>query len=134
MGRLLRTVTVLPVTNIALGCEWLEQVLGFETAYLHEGAHEDEETNYAVLVRDDIQVHLILDEPQPYADTWAQAGTGYLYAQVTDVESLLRQVREASAELTSDLDMAPWGAKGFELRDPDGNLIRIEEPARAGDS
>jgi len=127
MSRLRRTITVLPATDISRASDWYGRVLGLETVYLHEGTRAGEETNYAVLLRDGTQVHLILDEPAPYKNTWTQAGTGYLYAQVEDVEALLAEVRAAGAELSAELALAPWGVQGFELRDPDGNLVRVEQ-------
>jgi len=126
-GCFARTITVLPVHDIEIACEWYAEALGMATAYLHEGDHPDEVTNYAILVRDGVAVHLILDEPAPYGDTWTLAGTGYLYLKVRGVRSVFDSVRSKGIETTQDLEVAPWGASGFELRDPSGNLIRVEE-------
>jgi len=128
-GGFSRTITVLPVHDIETACEWYAAALEMATAYLHEGDHPDEVTNYAILARDGVAVHLILDEPAPYGDTWTLAGTGYLYLKVRGVRSIFDSVRAKGIETTQDLEVAPWGAIGFELRDPSGNLIRVEEDA-----
>jgi len=61
----LRTVTILPVRDIAEAAAWYERALGFETVYVHEGSTPDEATNFATLSRDGLCVSLILDEPRP---------------------------------------------------------------------
>ena len=127
--QLLRTITVLPVRDIVVACAWYERALGLRTIYLHEGASEEEPTNYAVMIQDDVQIHLILDEPPPYSGTWTQAGTGYLYLRVRNVVSLHTEILERGIVLERPIEEASWGAVGFELRDPDGNLIRIENEA-----
>ena len=127
MKQLTRTIPVLPVRDIDASCHWYEKFLGLITRYKHEGDRIGERTNYAVLERDSVQVHLILDEPPPYANSWTKAGSGYLYLRVQEVTSFHRDVQEAGCQLTSKLEAATWGAVGFELRDPDGNLIRVEQ-------
>ena len=83
--------------------------------------------NYAIMVRDGVEVHPILDEPPLSAATWTKAGTGYLYLKVHDIERVYREVWSRGIEIENDLETASWGAKGFEIRDCSGNLIRIEE-------
>ena len=127
MKQLKRTIPVLPVRDIDASCKWYEKVLGLSTRYKHEGDRIGERTNYAVLECDGVQVHLILDEPLPYANSWTKAGSGYLYLRVQEVATFHSDILEAGFEITSELEAATWGAMGFELRDPDGNLIRVEQ-------
>jgi len=124
------TITVLPVRGIDPACEWYQRVLGLNTRYRHEGRHAHEETNYAVLERDGVQVHLILDEPSPYMKKWTKAGTGYLYLRVKDVVAFHQQLQTKGIESVGGLKTASWGAKGFEISDIDGNHIRIEQAFR----
>ncbi len=127
MKQFSRTIPVLPVRDIEAACTWYAKALGLVTTYRHQGTHAGERTNYAVLMRDGVEIHLILDEPAPYANTWTKAGTGYLYLRVKDVESVCEEVQATGIKLESGLETASWGAKGFEFRDPDGNLLRIEQ-------
>ena len=127
MKQFKRTITVLPVRAIEAACEWYAQTLGLMTRYKHEGSREDEETNYAILERDGVQVHLILDEPPPYAKPWTKAGTGYLYLRVQDIESLHHEMQAKEIPLESTLETSNWGATGFEICDLDGNHIRLEQ-------
>ena len=125
--QILRTTTVLPVSEIRQSTEWYEASLGLETVYLHESEHEGEETNYAVMVRDGVQVHLILDEPPPHNAPWTKAGTGYLSLKVRDVDAMFDEVRSRDVEITRGLQTENWGARGFNLTDPSGNAIHIEQ-------
>ena len=123
----IRTVTVLPVSDITQACEWYQRALGLETVYLHEGVQEGEVTNYAVLERDGVQVHLILDEPPPYRASWTRAGTGYLYLKVRDVDATYKEVESAGVEIARGLETENWGARGFNLTDPSGNAVHVEQ-------
>jgi uncharacterized glyoxalase superfamily protein PhnB len=122
----LRTILVLPVADIEKSTEWYKHALGFKTVYLHEGDHEDEATNYAILERDNAQVHLILDEP-PHDLAWTKAGTGYLYLIVRNVDEVFDEVKSRGVEITRGLQTENWGARGFNLLDPSGNAIHIEQ-------
>jgi len=125
--QLIRTVTVLPVHDIAEATAWYEKALGLETVYLHGGSTPDEVTNYAILVRDGVQVHLILDEPPPYRSEWTVAGRGYLYLIVRDVQAAFDEVVATGVAITRGLQTEGWGATAFLLTDPSRNEIRIEQ-------
>lgn len=122
-----RTITVLPVNDISQSCEWYEKALGLETVYLHEGVHEGEVTNYAILVRDGVNIHLILDEPPPHDTTWTKAGSGYLYLKVINANAMYEEVIAKGIDITRGFETENWGAKGFNLTDPSGNAIHIEQ-------
>lgn len=123
----LRTIIVLPVSNIEESTKWYEHALGFKTQYLHEGIEEGEAANYAVLQRDGVQVHLILDEPEYNPPVWTKAGTGYLYLIVRNVDEVYEEIKSKEILITRSLQMENWGARGFNLTDPSGNEIHIEE-------
>lgn len=127
MNQFCLTIPVMPVRDIDASCEWYADILELRVRYKHEGERGEEPTNYAVLERDGVQIHLILDEPPPFADSWTAAGSGYLYLQVRDIEKLCQRVQAKDVRLTQPLAQSSWGANGFEFRDPDGNLIRIEQ-------
>lgn len=123
----LRTGTVLPVRDIEQSAEWYGRALGFETVYLHEGVEPGEVTNYAVLCREELAVHLILDEPPPYEQAWTSAGTGYLYLIVLDVDAVFEEVQARGVPVARGPATENWGARGFDLTDPNGNTIHVEQ-------
>jgi len=123
----LRTITVLPVSDIVSSAAWYQQALGFETVYLHEGDQEGEPINFAVLRREDLIIDLILDEPPPCKQAWTKAGTGYLYLIVRNVDEVFAEVQSCGVAITRGLQIENWGAKGFNLTDPSGNAIHIEQ-------
>ena len=123
----LRTILVLPVSNIEESVEWYHSVLGFETQYVHEGDNDSEATNYAILRRENAEVHLILDEPLPYQQAWTKAGSGYLYLIVRNVDAVHHEIKSRGVEIARGLQTENWGALGFNLTDPSGNAIHIEE-------
>jgi catechol 2,3-dioxygenase-like lactoylglutathione lyase family enzyme len=76
----LKAQVVIPVSDIYDTTSWYERVLGFETRYIHgSGRPDDTEdfANYAIMGRDTIEVHFIMDEGGP---VWTRSGTGYLYS------------------------------------------------------
>jgi uncharacterized glyoxalase superfamily protein PhnB len=124
--QVLRALVVLPVDDIARATEWYGRVLGLETVYIHGGVRAGEVANYAIMVRDGVQVHLILDEPPPHDRPWTKAGTGYLYLQVRDVDEVFAEVAASGAQVTRGLQTENWGARGFNLTDPSGKDVHVE--------
>ncbi|HUB76336.1 MAG TPA: VOC family protein [Solirubrobacteraceae bacterium] len=45
-----------------------------------------------------------------------------------DLDRTFAAVRDAGAEIVSEPADQPWGARDFALRDPAGNMIRIDQP------
>lgn len=120
-------ISVLPVNNIEEVSRWYEQTLGFRTTFLNEGDDESEVTNYAILRREQVVFHLILDESPDHEASWTRAGSGYLYLLVGDIEQEYEDVRSSGATVSRDLQIENCGAKGFNLRDPSGNEIHVEQ-------
>lgn len=123
----IRTITVLPVKDIGESVRWYQRTLGLEAIYLHEGDDETEATNYAVLGRGNLHVHLILDEPPPHRRSWTNAGTGYLYLIVRGIDEIFADVTASGAQIVRGLETEIWGARGFNLIDPSGNAIHVEQ-------
>ena len=122
-----KTTTILPVDNIEKCCKWYKQTLGLKTTYLHEGENENEATNYAILERDGVEIHLILDELPQYGEVWTKAGTGYLYLKVSNIEGMYQEVKFSGATVARELQKENWGAIGFNLIDPSGNAVHVEQ-------
>jgi catechol 2,3-dioxygenase-like lactoylglutathione lyase family enzyme len=45
-----------------------------------------------------------------------------------DLDADFEQVREAGAEIVEEPTEQPWGTRDFAVRDPSGNLVRIDQP------
>ncbi len=126
---ILQAITVLPVRDILESTNWYARALGLNTRYLHEGDDADEAVNYAILGRGGFRVHLILDEPGIEQSAWMRAGCGYLYLLVRDLDALFSEVRGSGVTIARSIETELWGARTFNLVDPSGNSIHIEELA-----
>jgi catechol 2,3-dioxygenase-like lactoylglutathione lyase family enzyme len=99
VNQFLKTTQILPVNDIYETTSWYEKVLGLKTVYLHgEGRRGEVEDfcNYAIMVRDAVEVHFILDEGE---HVWTRSGTGHLGVTVADVVSLFDDVQRTEAYL-----------------------------------
>src|SRR6187402_66724 len=124
----LKTTSILPVSDIYETLAWYEGTLGFETVYIHgKGRRSEVEdfANYAVLRRDSVEVHFILDEGGPI---WTRAGTGHLHLTVRDVDTAYADVQSRGAFIARGLQHENWPARGFDLVDPSGNHVHVEQP------
>jgi uncharacterized glyoxalase superfamily protein PhnB len=107
----------------------MSRPLGLETLYLHEGDDASEPVNYAVLRRGLFYVHLILDEPSHNLPAWTRAGVGHLYLMVRDADAVFAEVRSRGVDIARGIETEIWGARAFNLVDPSGNSIHIEQMA-----
>ena len=124
----IKAQVVIPVRDIYDTTAWYERVMGFETRYIHGRGRRDETedfANYAIMVRDTAEVHFIMDEG---GAIWTRSGTGYLYLRVRDVEAVYAGVKSQDVTITRELRVENWPARGFNLKDPSGNDVHIEEP------
>lgn len=48
-----------------------------------------------------------------------------------DLEAAFERVRAAGAEIVQEPTEQPWGVKDFAVRDPSGNLVRVDQAAPA---
>lgn len=124
----LKTRVILPVSDIHATIDWYAFTLGFETSYIHghgrRGEAEDF-ANYAIMYRDAVEVHFILDENGPI---WTRSGTGHLGLTVRDVDLAYAEVQSRGARIERPLGPENWPARGFLLLDPSGNHVHIEQP------
>ena len=99
--------------------------LGFKLDYL-----DGEPPHYAVVFRDEVYIHLSLSN-----DPGFNPGSGRAFIAVSGVEYLWEQVRSVAEEsICESLEDRDYGHgvrfKGFAIRDPDGNILRIAEPLK----
>jgi catechol 2,3-dioxygenase-like lactoylglutathione lyase family enzyme len=48
-----------------------------------------------------------------------------------DLDATFEKVRDAGAEIVQEPTEQPWGVRDFALRDPSGNLVRIDQAPAA---
>jgi len=48
-----------------------------------------------------------------------------------DLDATLEQLRGAGAEIVQEPTDQPWGTRDLAVRDPSGNLVRIDQPSAA---
>jgi catechol 2,3-dioxygenase-like lactoylglutathione lyase family enzyme len=46
-----------------------------------------------------------------------------------DLDASFEQVRAAGAEIVEEPTEQPWGTRDFAVRDPSGNLVRVDQPS-----
>ena len=51
--------------------------------------------------------------------------------QTDDLDAAFEQVRGSGAEIVQEPTEQPWGTRDFAVRDPSGNLVRIDQPPAA---
>lgn len=124
----LKTTTILPVSDIHDTVAWYERAFGFETRYIHgEGRRGEAEefANYAIMDCDAVEVHFILDEGGPI---WTRSGTGHLSLTVRDIDAVYAGVTSCGVLVARELRRENWPARGFDLVDPSGNSVHVEQP------
>lgn len=84
---------------------------------------------YAILRRGTVELHFFTDKAVRPGESSAGC-----YVRVSDVEAIHRAF--AAAQLPRNgiprqdpLETKPWGMREFAIVDPDGNLLRIGQPA-----
>lgn len=124
----LKVQVVIPVSDIYETTAWYERALGFETRYIHGSGKRGETedfANYAIVGRDLVEVHFIMDEGE---SIWTRSGTGYLCLGVANVEAAYADIKSHGVTVSRELQRENWPAYGFNLKDPSGNEIHIEQP------
>ncbi|HYK69140.1 MAG TPA: VOC family protein [Streptosporangiaceae bacterium] len=48
-----------------------------------------------------------------------------------DLDAAFTKVRDSGAEIVQEPTKQPWGTRDFAVRDPSGNLVRIDQPPAA---
>jgi uncharacterized glyoxalase superfamily protein PhnB len=54
-----------------------------------------------------------------------------VHFRTADVDATFAQVRETGAEIVQEPTEQFWGTKDFAVRDPSGNMVRIDQPPAA---
>jgi len=58
----------------------------------------------------------------------AKGALNGVHFQTDDLDATFQRVRDSGAEIVQEPVEQPWGTRDFAVRDPSGNLIRIDQP------
>jgi catechol 2,3-dioxygenase-like lactoylglutathione lyase family enzyme len=58
----------------------------------------------------------------------AKGALNGVHFQTDDLDGTFAKVRDAGAEIVQEPTEQPWGTRDFAVRDPSGNLVRIDQP------
>lgn len=58
----------------------------------------------------------------------AKGALNGVHFHTDDLDATFERVRSAGAEIVQEPADQPWGTRDFAVRDPSGNLVRIDQP------
>ncbi len=58
----------------------------------------------------------------------AKGALNGVHFHTDDLDASFEKVRAADAEIVQEPTNQPWGTRDFAVRDPSGNLVRIDQP------
>ena len=61
----------------------------------------------------------------------AKGALNGVHFQTDDLDATFERVRDAGAEIVQEPTEQFWGTRDFAVRDPSGNLVRIDQPPAA---
>ncbi|HEY7224015.1 MAG TPA: VOC family protein [Micromonosporaceae bacterium] len=64
----------------------------------------------------------------------AKGALNGVHFHTDDLDATFEKVRASGAEIVQEPTEQPWGTRDFAVRDPSGNLVRIDQPPARGTS
>jgi catechol 2,3-dioxygenase-like lactoylglutathione lyase family enzyme len=61
----------------------------------------------------------------------AKGALNGVHFQADDLDAAFARIRDSGAEIVQEPTQQPWGTRDFAVRDPSGNLVRIDQPPAA---
>ena len=58
----------------------------------------------------------------------AKGALNGVHFQADDLDAAFAKVRDAGAEIVQEPTDQPWGTRDFAVRDPSGNMVRVDQP------
>ena len=71
------------------------------------------------------------DDGEAIAALIAKGAMNGVHFSTGDLDAVFEKVRDAGAEIVQEPTEQFWGTKDFAVRDPSGNLVRIDQPPAA---
>jgi len=62
----------------------------------------------------------------------AKGALNGVHFHTDDLDATFEKMRGSGAEIVSEPTDQPWGTRDFAVRDPSGNLVRIDQPPATG--
>lgn len=113
------------VTDFPRALTFYRGLLRFEIVFTH-----GDPPFYGEVRRDDARLNLRHVDESPFvADMREQEQLLSAYITTADAEALFREFQDAGADFQETLQVKPWGATEFVVRDPDGNLLLVGTPS-----
>lgn len=72
------------------------------------------------------------DDRDTIAALLAKGALNGVHFQADDLDAAFAKVRAAGAEIVQEPTEQFWGTRDFAVRDPSGNLVRIDQPPAPG--
>jgi catechol 2,3-dioxygenase-like lactoylglutathione lyase family enzyme len=72
------------------------------------------------------------DDGDALAALLAKGALNGVHFHADDLDAAFEQVRASGAEIVQEPADQPWGTRDCAVRDPSGNLVRIDQPPPAG--
>jgi uncharacterized glyoxalase superfamily protein PhnB len=116
---LTRIAPELPVSDLHEALDHYQQKLGFRIAM------QMPDGDYAIVVRDNIAIHLFVDNANVHTPVAVHIFT-------PDLEALYAEFQRSGARVTQGILCKPWGNRDFRLKDDFGNEFKFSEPQAEG--
>jgi len=58
----------------------------------------------------------------------AKGALNGVHFKTDDIDAAFAKVREAGGEIVQEPTDQPWGTRDFAVRDPSGNMVRVDQP------
>ena len=113
---------VYPVEDVGAAVVWYRTLLGFETVYVNRDPDDGDPTNYALIRRDHVTLHLMRRSEA------AEGFGGRADAQFCirgNLDSLFATLKANGATVLQSPQDQPWGCRDFAIADPSGNRIWV---------
>jgi catechol 2,3-dioxygenase-like lactoylglutathione lyase family enzyme len=117
MAKLVRVAPELPVADLEESLTYYVQKLGFSVAM--------QMADYAIVDRDDVALHLFLDDRGRSSPVGCHIFSG-------DLEVLMAEFKRNGAMVTQEIERKPWGNLDFRVKDASGNELKFTEPLGEG--
>ncbi len=114
--------------DIRRSCDFFTEKLGFTVDFVY-----GDPPFYGQVSRDAVHIALRhVDEPVFAGDIREREqllSASIVVEQRAEIEQLFSTFRASGVTFQQELKTEPWGARGFIVRDPDGNLLLFAGPA-----
>jgi uncharacterized glyoxalase superfamily protein PhnB len=114
MPHLLRIAPEFPVSDISASTDHYRRALGFSIAA------KMPESDYAIVERDGIAIHLFRSD--------AQNAPVSIHIFTDGLDELHTELARRGAHITQQIVRKPWGARDFRVLDNCGNELKFTEP------